>query len=200
MLPQQTLSTAPTPSGFLPPRNARKELLLDYEQGGAAIQDASQGLQVKTWRGEVIGNDVVLSAENVAPTVVFTQGGITEMQFTFDQNMQPFVAYMLNDTDARFRWFDATVPGFVVTSLPSGSYSPRCALDDKRNAAGTILGASDIILTYLRGGTLYFRAQRDRYETEYLLKTGLADYRLGQFGMSRQWRMQWQLFKPVVNS
>jgi len=200
MLPDAVRSTSVVAAAFLPPRNVVRVKLVDFDLGGVAIQDPTQGLQVKVWRAEVIGDDVVLSAEGVTPTTIFTQAGITEIALTFDQNMQPFIAYVLNDTDAHFRWFDGTLSQFVVSDLPAGSHSPRCALDDKRDAAGTLAGASDIILTYLREGTLYARVQRDRYSDEYELATGYEDYVLGQFGMNRVLRMQWQLYKPVISS
>ena len=193
MIPLQTLSSRAVQSAFLPPRNVVREPLIDYELGGVALQDPSQGLKVQTWRAEVIGDDVVLAADNVPPAIVFTQPGITEIALAFDQNMQPFLAYMINDDEAKFRWFDTQVGDFVVNDLPAGSYSVRCTLDDKRSVSGTLLGRSDIILTYLRGGTLYMRAQRDRYQVEYALATDLDRYEIGQFGMSRNWRLQWQL-------
>lgn len=193
MLPDEALSTRAIGARFLPPRNVTREPLVDYELGGVALQDASQGLQVKVWKVELVGDDVVLSAEGVAPVVLFTQSDITEIALAFDQNMQPFVAYMLAGRHARFRWFDATVPGFVTTALPAGSYSLRASLDDKRGAAGTLTGRSDIVLTYLREGHLYCRAQRDRYEIEYDLDDGHDTRVIGQFGMSRAWRLQWQL-------
>jgi hypothetical protein len=190
MLPDAVLSSQRLPAAFQAPRNVRREPLVDFDLGGIALQDPSQGLDVQTWRAEVIGDDVVLSADTVAPFVAFTQPGITEVAVTFDQNMQLFLAYMIEDEIAQFRWYDATIPGFVITTLPAGSCYPRCALDDKR-ASQT--GSSDIILTYMRDGALYFRAQRDRYEIEYQLATGLDGYMIGQFGMHVRWRMQWQL-------
>lgn len=194
MFPQNVLSTPNVPADFLPPRNVMKQMLIDYELGGIGIQDASQGLRVQTWKGEIIGNDVVLSAPAVAPTVIYSEPGITELSITFDQNMQPFIAYMVDYEVCRFRWFDTTISQFVVTTLPAGSFSPRCVLDDKRPAA---TAWSDIILTYIRGGTLYFRMQRDRYLVEYALTTGLNAHVLGSFGMNLRYRLQWQVI-PVV--
>ncbi|MGH8237837.1 MAG: IPT/TIG domain-containing protein [Steroidobacteraceae bacterium] len=197
MLPQNVLSTVPVVSAFLPPRNVEKLPLIDYELGGVAIQNPLQGLRVQTWTGEVIGSNVVLSAPLVAPVTIFTQASITEFQFTFDQNMQPFVAYMLNGVTARFRWFDTTISQFVTTTLPTGSYSLRCSLDDKRQNAGIISGQSDVVLTYFRAGTLYFRMQRDRYTIEYTLKTGYGAHVIGAFGMNLKFRLQWQI-APVL--
>lgn len=191
MIPQQVLSTATIPAAFLPPRNEPKQPLEDYELGGVALNDSSQGLRVYTWRGRYIDGEIVLDVPGiVAPVSVLAVADVTEFQFTFDQNMQPFIAFVVGDTDAKYRWFDGTLPGFVTDDLPAGTITPRCSLDDKRDSQGA---ASDIILTYMRDGSLYFRAQRDRYANEYLLEENLDGYELGQVGMSRALRFQWQL-------
>src|SRR5690606_12695294 len=91
----------------------------------------------------------------VEPVSVLEIAGVTEFQFTFDQNMQPVIAYLTAD-GAFLYWFDATLPGFTTLVLPAGSRSPRISLDDKRAASGVTSGASDVILTYLRDDALYF--------------------------------------------
>lgn len=187
MLPQQVLSSRAIPARFLQPKNRPFSYLTSYERGGIALLDGSQGVNLKNWRGRYIGNDIVLDADDVAPTVVLTHAGITEFEFTFDQSMNPFISFMENDTDAKFYWFDTTLPGFTITTLPVGSVSPRCALDDHRDLEASV---SDIILVYLRSGNLYFRAQRDRYLIEYLLQAGLGATKLGQVGMNRVMRFQ----------
>lgn len=191
MLPGQALSLSVLSSGFLSPRNQRgiTDFLIDYEQGGVNIGDASQGLQVKTWTGQFIGNDVVLSADAVTPVAVLTVPGITEFGFTFDQNMRVFVAYVMGG-NTFFYWYDSTIPGYTTTQLPAGSNSPRCSLDDKRPLEAL---TSDIILVYLRGDSMYFRAQRDRYGVEYLLTNTGTGKLLAQVGMNSVNRFQFFL-------
>ena len=196
MLPDGVLSTVPVPAAFQPPHDRVKERLIDYELGGRAIQDSSEGLELQVWRGRYLDGAIVLDVPGVVePVSVLEIADVTEFQFTFDQNMQPAIAYVVNDQTAHWYWFDATVPGFETLDLPEGSITPRCALDDKRDAAGTRAAVSDIILTYLRDGVLYFRAQRERYEDEHELETDLEGYELGQFGMNRGLRLQWQLVR-----
>lgn len=196
-LPQNVLSTPrAVGAAFLPPRNIRKLPTVDYELGGVAIQDPSLGLRYQVWKGEIVGSDIVLSAPTVAPFVAFTAAGITEFQFTFDQNMQPFIAFMVDGEIAKYRWFDTTVASFVVTTLPADSYSVRCALDDKRAMQTP---NSDVILTYLRGGSVYYRQQRDRYLTERSLKSGYGNHVIGAFGMNRVFRLQWQILNVLPN-
>lgn len=191
MLPGQALSLSVLSAGFLAPRDQRgiTDYLIDYEMGGVDIGDASQGLQVKTWTGQVIGNDVVLSADSVTPVTVLTVPGITEFGFTFDQNMRVFVAYVVGG-NTFFYWYDSTITAYTTTQLPSGSKCPRCSLDDKRPLEAL---SSDIILVYLRAGSMYFRAQRDRYGVEYLLTNAVAGKLLAQVGMNSVNRFQFFL-------
>ena len=70
LLDQKYASSVAVPAYFLrPDERAREEngLLVDYEYGGAAIQDPSQGLLVKVWKLWVEGEDVRIApwaAEN----------------------------------------------------------------------------------------------------------------------------------------
>lgn len=192
------LSTTPVPSPFLAPRNRAKSAREDYARGGIAIQNPSQGLNVKDWHGFLAGNTVMLEAENVLPTAVLTVPvGIQEFQFTFDQNMNPFIAYYTLTQIGAFYWYDTTIPGFTTTQLPAGSLYPRCALDDNRSTQTT---PSDIILAYMRNGSLYYRLQRERYLNENLLSNTLAGWALVNIGMSVKLRFQFRMRKQQTVS
>lgn len=179
-LPQDVLSSQVVYAPFEAPRSEVKLPLEDYDYGGVALSDASQGLKAKVWRGFVDGNDVKFEAPGVSASVIFTEPGITDLAITFDQNGRPFVAYMVGAV-AKFRWYDALAAGYSVTTLPAGSKDPRCQLDDKRYSQAQ---TSDIILAYVRLGTLYTRKQRDRYLIEYAMATGLPAGKLVQVGMN----------------
>jgi hypothetical protein len=191
VLPDEVLSTVSLPAQFRFPRNIPRRQLIDYEYGGNDINDGSAGLRVKVWKGEYIEEEIRLSAPGVAPVAVLTIPGLLDFQFTFDRNMNPFVCYEFEDgTTPRFYWFDTVASDFVTTILPSGSVTPRCAHDDNRDLQSA---ASDIILAYCRGGSLYFRAQRERYIDEHLLSTEAGEAGLIQIGMNDRWRFQFQL-------
>lgn len=192
MFHENTLSTESVPAPFSYPRNIPKSANLDFEYGGVAIQDGSQGLRVRVWRGEYLGGSILISADGIAPITFATEADIIDIGISFDQNMNPFACWELEDGTARFRWFDSTVPGFVTTTLPSGSYDVRCAHDDTRDIQVTG-GVSDVILSYLRAGSLYFRLQRERYLTERLLSSAIGERRLIQTGLNEQLRFQWRL-------
>lgn len=190
MLPDQVLSTETIYAQFLFPRNIPRAQLIDYEYGGVDIADGTRGLRVKVWKGEYIEDQILLTADGVSPVVLLSLPDVVEFGFSFDRNMNTFVTYELANGNCFFRWFDSLTSDYVTTQLPSGSRAPRCAHDDTRDLE---TATSDIILAYLRGGTLYFRAQRDRYEVEYTLQTGFETARLLQVGLNRALRFQFQL-------
>jgi len=188
VLPDHVLSDQPLPSQFRYPRNIPRQPLIDYEYGGIALNDSSRGLRAKVWRGDYIEDQVVLSAEGVAPTAVLSMPNLRDFSFTFDQNMRVAIAYVRYDGVAAFYWFDATIPGYTTLNL-QGAITPRCAMDDNRD---TQTSRADIILAYMRSGSLYFREQRDRYQIERFLSDEGGEGGLIQIGMNRNWRFQFQ--------
>lgn len=168
---------------------------LAWERSGADFNDPSQGLDVQLWRGflthdEETGIDTVsVMGETVPLTVLFTGVGITDFDFAFDQNMNPFVAYEQAGVP-KIYWYDSTVSGMVHTSLPIGCYDLRCTLDEKR---AFNIADSDIMLLYIRDGALYYRMQRERYATEHLLDNTVGEgARLLYVAMNNEWHLQWE--------
>lgn len=188
MLPDGVLSTIAQPAGFLPPRDAPPMPLVDYELGGIGISDPSLGLMVKAWRMRWVDGDFIADAPAVAPTVVYSRAGVTEFSFTFDQNMKPFITFV-DATGPFYYWYDATVSDYRVVALGSDVITPKCSLDDKRTNQ---LAVSDIILAYIRAGALCYRQQRDRFDTEYTLKSDVGGH-LRRIGMNNVWRMQFDI-------
>ena len=193
MIPDDVLSTTPVHAQFLFPRNIPRRPFIDYEYGGVDIQDGTQGLRVKVWKGEYLDGQIVLSADGVAPIAVLSIPGVFDFQFTFDRNMNPFVTYELIDGTCKFYWFDTLTSSFTTTTLAAGTVTPRCCHDDNRDLE---VQTSDIILAYCRAGNLYYREQRERYQTEHLLSNE-APNGLVQIGMNRKLRLQFQL-QPSV--
>lgn len=197
MIPDERLSTESQPADYYAPDNLDPpSSLVDYEMGGPGLSDATGGLRQKVWTLRAYGEtgEVYISAPGVFETLLFTAPGITELSLAFDQNMRPFVAFVQSG-QAKFRWYDTVAEANQITSLDPTDISPRCTMDDKRDSA-TELGTNDIILTYVRGGNLYYRQQRDRFETERLLYEGVPG-RLLRVGMHRGNRLQW-MFEGVA--
>jgi hypothetical protein len=189
MIPEQRLSSVIKYADFYPPDDIDPpNSLTDYEMGGRALNDPSAGLRDRVWTAVADeGGAVRVSAAGVFETLVFTAPGITELSLAFDQNMRPFFAYV-QDGQAKFRWYDTVLGANRITNLAAGDRWPRCTMDDKRLSA-TQQNMSDVILTYVRDGDLYYRQQRDRYENEYLLHEGVPG-RLLRVGMNKINRLQ----------
>jgi len=190
MLPNNVASTFPMSSIYLAGDGNRVSKLEDFEMGGIAIQDPSQGLSSYLWRCWVEDSNVFLQRDGAAPDLLFIQSGIVDIALGFDQSMRHNVAYELNNGDVGLRWFDS-VPSAYVTTVFTGYRNPRLALDDKRIEQ---IGNSDLIFGYIRAGNLAYRQQRDRFQTERILKTGIQpNIRLKNIGMGTNLRLQFEL-------
>lgn len=195
MIPDRTLSSTPISAPFLPPDGGSSSPLIDYEMGGVALRDASEGLQVQVWTFFLDGTNVRVSAPSVAATTLFTRTGITELSGCFDQNMNPCVVFVQAGTTVLY-WFDSLAGMQVFTTF--GAYeNPKVSMDDKRTGQNA---NNDIIFAYLRERALYFRAQRDRFSIETMLFPLISDkYVFKAMGMSSINRFQF-LFVPAADA
>ena len=166
----------------------RTDKLIDYERGGIALNDPGQGLNVLNWRVQVIGDEVRVSPEPYSSdTLLFSGAEITEASLAFDQNMRPVVAYVQAGV-TKLWWYDSSIPGQTVTTY-SNSRSPFLTMDDKREIGG---GQNDILMFYLKGtADLYYRRQRDRYNTEFFVCTFARPInQITRVGLGRGLRLQ----------
>jgi hypothetical protein len=189
MLPEDgQLSTTPVPSSFVDGGRMRGNLKMDLELGGIALNDPSQGLLYQMWTAEYTGGNVVVSAPSVATTLLFSRPDIESISLGFDQNMRPAIAFM-QAGQAWLWWYDTNVNTQVFTQLDPGITSIACCTDEKRQ---TQTDVSDIIVAYIRAGSLYYRQQRDRFQIEYLLYANCGG-RIIEVGMNRKLRLQFLL-------
>ena len=184
-MPDNVLSTRPVPSSFIGARALASYEKVDYEEGPIAVLDVSQGLQAQRWRMRLIDGEFWLDAPSVPEFIAYTAPGSSEVSFTFDQLGRLVLAYVQND-QPKLYWFDAAVPGFVVTELPGDAITPKVILDDKRF---TQVLVSDVILQYVRAGRLKVRMQRDRFLIEYDLSPGPWTA-VAKLGFNRGLRLQ----------
>lgn len=195
MLPEHKLSSIPIVQLYLYPDNIDPDPFKSWELGGIALNDPSQGLQVQAWYARLFKDGVTetdhvyIGAEFVPEQEIFVNVAMEEISLAFDSNMNPCFAYM-NAGVAYFYWYDTVVSGYVTTTLPTGSRSPKCCLDDKRPLENA---TRDILLSYMRDDKLYYREQRDRYTVEYLLTSGQGLLDLIQIGMNIANRVQFAL-------
>lgn len=159
--------------------------LIDYEKGGVAINDGSQGMQVRVWKATLVGDAIMVGADGVPAVSVYSTPGITRLALAFDQNMQPFVAWE-DVAGAHCRFYNDGA--FSIIDLPASSVNV-CATGDEDRPQ--LRNTRDIILSYQRGASLYFRQQRDRFAVEHLLSNALIG-KLASMGMNKQLRMQFR--------
>lgn len=166
MLPDNTLIELDRAS-FLPPRNKPQKPTASWELGGIALSDTSEPMTYY-WYGYVKSKAIYLQRSGAEPVAVLAFAGeVTEMSFSFDQNMRPTIAY-IEDGVAKLYWYDASAAKNVLTLYPNIT-NPRLSLDDKRKFN---IGNSDIIFAYvIDHNRLCYRLQRERYGAEHVLLT-----------------------------
>ena len=152
-LPDDTLSSIPVPAPLVGGRANPVTPLVDYETGGIALEDASEGLQYQTWRARVLpraeppGSIVRLEAEEVDEfQLLETDGEITQFSFSFDRNMRLHYAWV-EDGVAWWHWYDTQQGAMTTTELGDHIRTPRVTHDDKRDRQS---GVSDVILAYVK--------------------------------------------------
>ena len=189
MLPLDRSSSISIAGLYLPPDDFNTSPLVDYEIGGIDLLDATRGLLVRNWKCWLENYDVFVQPEGGEPTLLFSGADISELSFAFDQNMRWSVAYIQAGV-LNLRWFDAVVGDHVISSF-GGARNPRMSMDDKRDSQ---LQHSDIVLAYIRGTTVYYRQQRDRFTIERTLRENIfPNTKLKNIGMSRNLRLQAEL-------
>lgn len=164
-------NTAPPVALLAPDSFTRPSRVVDYERGGIALSDPSQGINARNWTADLDGEDVRVypSEEEDAAVTLLSAAGITTLSLAFDQNMRPTIAYEIG-TQAYLYWYDSSVEAVVTTALAADVRGPFVTMDDKRDFA-TNAGTNDVLLFYIRDSKLCFRQQRERYGTERVLRT-----------------------------
>lgn len=189
MLPDNVISSALVYAPFIQAQVAKHSVpLVDYELGGLALNDPSQGLSVQLWTLRKVGNDlVVFDAANVG-TVVITVPDAIRISLAFDQNMKPMIAYS-TPTSSYLYWFDTFLNANTTTEFPGTSFL-RLGLDERRQV---LINNSDVILAYHVGNSLRYRQQRDRFQTERTLVADMGTTRLTAVAMNTAYRLQFKL-------
>ena len=187
-------NTAAAVALLLPDSLGRRDgRTIDYEQGGIALNDPSQGLQVQSWRARLVGNEIKVGPDPyTSETTVITGSGITQISLAFDQNMNPAIAYVQAGV-TKLYWYSTALEEMTTTTFAADVRSPFVCMDDKRDAA-TTMNINDVLLFYVRTNRLCYRQQRDSYNTERTLAwfDGTA-VTINKVGMNVGLRMQVEL-------
>lgn len=190
MLPQDRISSTVVIGYINVPESLVLDDLNDYELGGVALNDPSQGLDVQNWTLRYDQSRVIVKPEVGDETILFSRDSITALSLAFDQNMRPYVAYEAHG-ELYLWWWDSSINERVTTNFGAGK-NPRLTLDDKRSNQSA---RSDIIFAYIDSNyNLCYRQQRDRFGIERVLKTGLhRRTRLKNVSMNTKLRLQFEL-------
>jgi hypothetical protein len=136
-------------------------------------------------------------AENGESLQLFEAGrDVKWLRADWNQNMDWNAVVQDADGLSYFRWYDSSIDDYTVTTY-EGLTTPVVVLDDKRAGQS---GRSDVLLIYLKGERLYYRQQRDRYNTEYYLGSQLGATGIGRAGMSDLARLQLEILKQGGNA
>ena len=185
-LPDNTLSSEPIIGDFVGAAALEIQPTHDYEDGPVALRDPSLGLMYQVWEAVIVSKSSIMISAPSVPEFEFLSGtNISEVSIAFDQNANLYCCYILGGTTYLY-WFDSTVQQNVTTNFGT-TVTPKITLDDKRRRQNI---RSDVIFTYIRDGILYYRQQRDRFQTErQLSEEGVtAIYKVG---MTDKLRLQW---------
>lgn len=189
MLPNNAISNPPVLADYLAPDDERVGALEDFEDGGVAIQDVSEGLSGYRWRGWFDAGAVYLQRDGESAVLVDSPTDVVEFAFCFDQSMRPVTAYQTATGNILLRYYDTFALTFAAVDFGAGR-TPRLCLDDKRPSQSL---ASDVIFAYARDGGVYWRMQRDRYLTEYAAFVGSGSPRLKNVGMTANLRLKFDI-------
>lgn len=194
MLPDFSGISSAAHAEFLAPHDVAKLALQDFARGGAAIGDASAGMNIKTWELECINHgycapsEVYISAPDVERFLVpELTGNITSISFCFDQNMFTCFVYTLGYRFSFLYWYNTATRDYETLALGEGLRTPILRMDDIQDDA---MSSREVILSYIKGDSLCVRLQRDRYAQEYTLALGGYHF-IRRCGMNAARRFQW---------
>lgn len=160
------------------------------------LQDPTYGLRFQEWLGVATRNERSETKINISPEkegdeieVVLEEFPLSQFSFAFDQNMFLNIAWVACDV-AKFRWWDTDNQQYVIETLPSDTTSVITMIDDNRQFN---IANSDVVVAYIKGEDLCIRRQRDRYQTEYTLTTGLVSKKLINMGLTEALRFQFEI-------
>ena len=177
---------------FLNPRSKEYQAIESFENGGVALYDTSEGLLKYEWVAWTDGYYIYCKrVDQTTHSILFKAENITEIDFTFDQNMRPCFTFVTNNI-CKICWYNTLIANFEVTDL-EGIKNPRVSLDDKRTFN---VSNSDIILAYINSeNNLCCRYQRARVTVEHHLSQLDRATSLVKIGMDNKNRFSFKLRK-----
>lgn len=187
-LPQDEMIATRAPARHLAPDGVIRaniyQLLEDFERGGIALNDGSQGLDVQDWKAWYSGTTIWLAPYpyDVPAAVLTGLVDVTEISLSFDRNMNPAIAYIIAEVTYLY-WYDGQIAAMTTSTFDAST--PLLTHDDKRDINSN---NSDVLFFYVRQGYLRYRQQRDRYLTERTI-SAVPSGRIIRAGMASDFRV-----------
>lgn len=152
------------------------DYLTAFTYGPDATGSVVNGLTTHVWKAVADSSSVTLYRANDAntdynvtlPLFSYTGSAISEIDIAFDTAGNPVVSAerptgVSGSAQVWFYYFDSVLLAYTFANMTNGR-TPRTLLD---NPIG--LNNADLLLTYTSGSNnkIFYRQQRDRYQTEY---------------------------------
>jgi len=175
---------------FLLPYNRHHKMTVAYTRGGPIFANVTHGIDGYIWKAYVDeANQVVVKRDDLDHVhEITTKAGITQLDFTFDQNMRPFLVYVADGLPYYFH-FNKEDSSYSEVALDPAIKFPRCELDMRELHE---IPNSDIILGYVRDGNLCYRIQRERFTKETIIATNPKKSMLWRVGLLDDGRFGYQ--------
>lgn len=159
--------------------------------GPQGLGDTSGGRAARLWRVWLEGTGAqcricLAPAEATLPLWTLPAPQALAVSAAFDHNARP-VASWLTGEGAHLHYYSTLAQAWGTRQEP-GADSCRVCTDDVRDATQT---GADAVWAYTRGGRLYWRVQRERYETAH--DAGPCRGRIVRMGLSEGLRLQLEL-------
>jgi hypothetical protein len=197
-IPEGRLATdwESTAGAYAVPEDRRFYAFVNYERGPIDIEDPGQGINYQNWTfsWDPQTGDVTATPETTGtPSVVYNIPSCSLLSCTFDQNGRVSIAWI--NGNAYMWWYDSVPAQKVVTDLGSDIKGITLYMDDKRT---TQLNKDDMLLWYTKpdgndGFDLFMRVQRERFQTEHAMASGLEWGNILNSGMNSNLRGQLSL-------
>lgn len=186
MIPSNAFTPEPIVSSFQYPYSGVYRPLSQDVYGGVAIGDSSLGRQVKVWN--VSYNGAYINVKPADGEVAFSmaESDVKTVSLAFDTNMGLVIAWTTTG-GANLYYFNSLTSTYI-TRFFAGIDSCRVCVDDARDF---YTAQSDVIFSYTLSDALYYRQQRDRYDTQYTI--GATTKRLIRAAPNTGNRLQFQL-------
>jgi hypothetical protein len=137
--------------------------------GPLALADSQGSINNRYWvcyqqSGVVYMRGAIDDATWAAPTTILTEADAIEaLDFTFDQLGRAIVFYQVG-TELRLWYFDSIASAYIKRVIDANAEQPLCGFDLIDDTGDPM---SDAHIFYVKGGTIYERLQRDRYDVVY---------------------------------